>query len=82
MSDDLFKKRVDEKTLAQILSLITEQPNRREVALSTDLSGKYDFWFDGGAGRIATGVLEFELRDGTRVFVGCPLPWLSVTLFI
>ena len=80
MSDYLFGERIDEKTVARVLSLITEQPNRREVALSTDLSGKHDFWSDGGAGRIATSVLEFELKDGTRVFVACPLPWLSMTI--
>ncbi len=65
----LFEHRVAEKTIAQILNCITELPNKRMKPTTEDLVGEFDFWFDGGAGRILTGSTEYVLIDRTRVVV-------------
>jgi len=54
-------------------------PNKRTEPIPGDLHGKFDFWFDGGAGQNITGWDEYDLADGTRVLVGA-VPFLSVTI--
>ena len=77
--EELFRNRVSEVRVAEVLQLISTLPNKREEPLSGDLPGRFDFWFDGGAGRIITGWNEYDLADGTRVTVGS-IPALSVTI--
>lgn len=74
-----FANRIDESQVARILQLIATTPNRRDRPTPGDLQGKFDFWFDGGAGQIITGWNEYDLTDGTRVVVGTS-PLLSVTI--
>ena len=77
---DLFETRISEKTVMRILGLIAELPNRRKTPNPTDISGQFDFWFDGGACQTNTGSQDFTLDDGTRVTVACPVPWLLVSI--
>jgi hypothetical protein len=77
--EELFRNRVGELQVAQVLQLIATLPNKRERPVSGDPPGKVDFWFDGGAGRVITGWNEYDLADGTRVTVGTT-PVLSVTI--
>ena len=75
--EDRFRHRVSEEQVAQVLQRIATLPNKREQPIAGDVSGMFDFWFDGGAGRIITGWNEYELADGTQVTVGT-FPALSV----
>jgi hypothetical protein len=77
--EELFRNRVNETHVAQVLQLVATLPNRRSEPTSGDISGKFDFWFDGGAGRIITGWVEYDLVDGTHVTVGTN-PFLSVSI--
>jgi hypothetical protein len=52
--------------LARIHRLRAEAPNRRAAPGPGDLEGDYDFWFDGGACRLVTGVTLHEFADGSR----------------
>ena len=52
--------------VVRILTLIDELPNKRDTPLAGDLKGDFDFWFDGGAGRVVTGYNEYLFEDGTR----------------
>jgi hypothetical protein len=61
----LFERRVGEEAVARVLEAIARIPNRREHPEPTDSQGQYDFGFDGGAGRIQTGVIEFCFKGGT-----------------
>jgi hypothetical protein len=76
--EELFRNRVSEGQVARVLQLIATMPNKREKPISGDPPG-FDFWFDGGAGRIVTGWNEYDLADGTRATVGT-IPTLSVTI--
>ena len=75
----LFRDRVPEEQVAQVLFRIGAMPNKRERPIAGDLPGTFDFWFDDGAGRFITGWTEYVLADGTRVTVGTT-PDLSVTI--
>ena len=75
-----FKGRVAESIVADILHLIATVPNRREEAVLGDLPGRFDFWFDGGAGNIMTGCIDYYFANGTRARVGAPVPALSVMI--
>jgi hypothetical protein len=77
--EELFRNRVSEARVAQVLQLVATMPNKREQPITGDLLGKFDFWFDGGAGQIITGWNEYDLTDGTRVTVAT-IPALSVTI--
>jgi hypothetical protein len=77
--EQLFPDRVSEAQVAGILQLIDTLPSRRDQPIPGDVSGKFDFWFDGGAGRIITGWTEYQLADGTTVTVGVT-PLLTITL--
>lgn len=77
--EGLFRNRVDETQVARVLQLVATTPNRRDRPIAGDLAGKFDFWFDGGAGQIITGWNEYDLTDGTCVVVGTS-PILSVTI--
>ena len=72
-------QRISESRVATILQLIDRLPGKRDAPRPGDLRGNYDFWFDGGAGAMHTGLTEFTLDDGTRVRVGV-VPRLSVTI--
>src|SRR5262245_15498288 len=74
-----FRGRVSEAQVAWVLQLVATTPNRRDRPIAGDLQGKFDFWFDGGAGQVITGWNEYDLTDGTRVVVGTS-PVLSVTI--
>src|SRR5215467_7687666 len=74
-----FRNRVSEEQVAQVLRLIATLPNKRERPIAGDLPGTFDFWFDGGAGRIVTGWNEYDLTNGTRITVGST-PALSVAI--
>ena len=77
--EELFRNRVSEAQVAHVLQLIATLPNRREQPSPGDLPGRFDFWFDGGAGQVITGWNEYDLADGTRVAVAS-IPALSVTI--
>lgn len=76
----LWSQRANEAEVARILGTIAAPPNLRSHPIPGDLSGRFDKWFDGGAVRIDTGVCTYQFADGTKVWVGAPLPWLSVTI--
>ena len=59
-----FERRVGESAVAEILHLIAAVPHRREVPMAGDLPGTFDFWFDGGAGKIETGCVEYHFAGG------------------
>lgn len=77
---ELFKKRISEGDVANVLAMVLALPNKREKPFAGDLEGPYDFWFDGGACRIITGWNEFVFRDGTVAEVGSCVPVLSVSI--
>lgn len=77
--EGLFRHRVNEAQVARVLELIAKTTNRRDRPTAGDLQGKFDFWFDGGAGQVITGWNEYDLTDGTRVVVATS-PVLSVTI--
>ena len=76
---EAFKNRVAEAQVARVLQLVATTPNRRKQPLAGDAQGRFDFWFDGGAGQMNTGWTDYELADGTRVVVQTSLV-LSVTI--
>ena len=75
-----FSRRVDERAVAEILHWIGTVPNRREKPILGNVPGAFDFWFDGGAGRVVTGWIEYQFANGARATVGAPIPALSVTI--
>ncbi len=75
-----MKNRVSESTVARILEVVGTTVNRRDQPLPTDPCGDYDFWFDGGAAKVETGCILYDLDDGTEVRVGAPIPVLSITI--
>ena len=75
-----FERRVDERAVAEILQLIATAPNKREEPMSSDRQGVFSFWFDGGAGRIETGYVEYQFANGAYATVGAPVPTLSVAI--
>jgi hypothetical protein len=77
--EERFRHRVSEQQVAEVLQRIATIPNKREQPIAGDTPGMFDFWFDGGAGRIITGWNEYELTDGTHVTVGT-VPALSVAI--
>ena len=83
MSDDkkesLFDTRVDEVEVARILQLVSKPPNWREKPQPGDVSGNFDYWFDGGACRLVTGRTEFVFEDGIQANV-LVIPTLSVSI--
>jgi hypothetical protein len=74
-----FENRVNESAVGKILQAIAQTPNRRDRPKTGDLSGNFDFWFDGGAARMITGWTEFEFADGTRARVDT-VPGLQVVI--
>ena len=68
-----------ENAVGTILLAIAVTPNRRNKPRTGDLSGSFDFWFDGGAARMITGWTEFEFADGTRARVDV-VPGLHVVI--
>ena len=82
--DERFKRRIDERAVAgavaKVLHCIANAPNKREKPMAGDLSGTFDFWFDGGAARVQTGHVEYEFADGTRAEMAAPVWALSVTI--
>ena len=77
--EELFRNRVSESQVAEVLQLIATTPNKRKKPVAGDLPGEFDFWFDGGAGRLITGWNEYDLADGTRATVAS-IPVLSITI--
>ena len=77
---EVFDGRIDARAVAKVLHLIATAPNRREKPLVGDVSGAFDFWFDGGAARIQTGYFEYKFADGTRATLAAPFLALSVTI--
>jgi hypothetical protein len=75
-----FALRADELEVADILHRIATTPNRRNEPITGDVQGRFDFWFDGGAGKIETGYVEYQFANGARAVVGSPVPALSVTI--
>jgi hypothetical protein len=60
--EELFRNRVTESQVAEVLQLIATTPNTRKKPVAGDLPGEFDFWFDGGAGRFVTGWTEYDHR--------------------
>ena len=77
--EELFRNRVSESQVAEVLQVIATTPNKRADPIAADLPGTFDFWFDGGAGQVITGWNGYHLTDGTRVTVG-NTPALSITI--
>lgn len=75
-----FSNRIDEQRIAEILATIAAPRNRRYRPLEGDLTGDFDFWFDGGACRIHTGSQHYVFADGTHAHLVMPAPWLSVNV--
>jgi len=42
--EELFRNRVSEAQVAQVLQLIATLPNKREQPIAGDFQGKFDFW--------------------------------------
>jgi hypothetical protein len=64
--------------VAQVLRAIFTLP-RRKIASVGDMAGDYDFWFDGGAGRIITGVTRYEFTDGVVALEGV-IPRINMSI--
>jgi len=77
--EELFRQRISEAQVAQVLQLIGALPNKRDRPTAGDLPGRFDFWFDGGAGQIVTGYNQYDFADGTRAIV-VTSPVLEITL--
>ena len=77
--EERLKNRVDANTVSKILQAIAVTPNRRDRPRTGDLSGNFDFWFDGGAVKMVTGWTQFEFADGTRARVDV-VPGLHVVI--
>jgi hypothetical protein len=77
MMADLRAGRIGEGRVADILRLIADTPGRRETAAAGDVAGEFDYWFDGGACRLETGVTRYVFTDGSRASV-VVLPYLGV----
>lgn len=75
-----FQSRVSERAVARVLELLATEPHRRDVPHAGDRQGDFDYWFDGGACRVLTGSVEFELDDGTLVRSSAPMPHLALTI--
>jgi hypothetical protein len=73
-----FERRVDERAVAEVLGWIASA--RRLKPIAGDLPGAFSFWFDGGAGRVQTGHIEYEFANGARATVGDPVPSLTVAI--
>jgi len=54
------------KKLQAIINLILNEPNKRFSPNADDLSGDFDYWFDGGAAIVQTGLMEYFFKDGTK----------------
>ena len=77
--EERLKNRVDANAVGKILQAIAVTPNRRDRPRTGDLSGDFDFWFDGGAAKVITGWTQFEFADGTRACVDV-VPGLHVVI--
>ncbi len=77
---DIFKDRVNEREISQILSLIATPSDKRDHPVSEDIKGKFGHWFDGGAIQMAAGSCTYHFFDGTRAFVVSPVPVLDLTI--
>ena len=77
--EERWKNRVDANAVGKILQAIAVTPNRRDRPRTGDLSGDFDFWFDGGAAKMITGWTQFEFADGTRARVDV-VPGLHVVI--
>jgi len=75
-----FERRVPELLVADVLKLIANEPQRRSAAVTGDLAGQFDYWFDGGAAKIETGYIVYRFADGTTALVGNPIPLLSISI--
>src|SRR5690349_898399 len=75
-----FERRIAEENVARILNLIAAPPNRRVRATEADLSGDFEFWFDGGACIRHTGSSHYAFADGTTAFVAVPAAWLWISI--
>jgi hypothetical protein len=49
-----------------IIDLIFNEPNKRITPAINDLSGDFDYWFDGGAVIVQTGLMEYFFNDGRK----------------
>ena len=67
--EERLRNRVDANAVGKILQTIAVPPNRRDKPKTGDLTGNFDFRFDGGAARIITGWTQYEFADGTRARV-------------
>lgn len=74
-----LERRVDEQSVAEVLRCIATPPNKRDEPIAGDLSGTFDYWFDGGAARIVTGWTEYQFTSGIRAIVD-GLEGLSITV--
>jgi hypothetical protein len=71
--------RINEADVGHILNLIANQPNRRNSPINGDISGDYDYWFDGGALQVITGSTRYDFPDGSSASVAV-LPHLVVNI--
>jgi len=65
--------------VSRVLWSIHAPQNSRKEPLAGDMTGEYDFWFDGGACRVVTGCTYYYFRDGTTAFVSV-VPRLAVRI--
>jgi hypothetical protein len=79
VSSGNFPDVVDLGDVLKLLNFVSDPPNKREQPRAGDLSGDYDYWFDGGACRIVTGVTTYDFSDGSSVHWPCT-PRLSLTV--
>lgn len=55
--------------ISHVLSVIAAPPGRRDRPVPGDLSGTYDFWFEGGAAIHHTGpTRQYDFANGTRAW--------------
>ena len=54
------------QNIQAIINLILNQPNKRFSPAANDLAGDFDYWFDGGAAIVQTGLMQYFFKDGTK----------------
>jgi hypothetical protein len=63
------RQRQHRQLLAGILELLADPPNYRRQPRPGDLAGDFDGWFDGGAVRYLTSIVEYHFADGVRASI-------------
>ena len=55
---------IEVMNIPAIIDLILREPNKRFRPEAADLPGDFDYWFDGGAAIVQTGIMRYFFNDG------------------